>query len=298
MERITGYTIDRVHGVHFNFFIEPDYRALTQSAFDRARNGEAITYETKAIHAFGHPYFMEVTNFPVTIQGEIVGVYGICRDITDRKNQEAELCLLKRGIEASPSGIIMMDAGSSDMPMVYANPAFAEITGYAHSDLIGRNYRFLHGDNTAPDAVEAIRHGLRHQAEINAELVNYRKDGSQFWSHLRVSPVFNNDDLCTHFIGTQQDVTHQKEQEAQITYQATHDLLTGLPNNASFKEKLRDALTAYAGRGPVVAMCLGLDGFKPINEELGHHVGDRILMTIGQRLTDLVGPEKTVARLD
>ncbi|SOB78313.1 PAS domain S-box-containing protein/diguanylate cyclase (GGDEF) domain-containing protein [Marinobacter sp. LV10R510-11A] len=298
VSRLTGYTADLAHGQHFNVFVEPDYRALTEAAFEKARSGEAITYETMGRHASGHTYFLEVTNFPVTIQGEIVGVYGSCRDITNRKDQDAELRLLKRGIEASPNGILMADARSPDMPVVYANPAFAEITGYSHNDLIGRNCRFLQGEDTAPEAIEAIRHGLRHQTEVNVELINYRKDGTPFWNHLRISPVSDNDSTCTHFIGIQQDITHQKEQEAQIAHQATHDRLTGFPNEASFKEKLRVALTTGGGRESLVAMCLGLDGFKSINRELGHLVGDQILMTIGRRLTDLVGPEATVARLD
>ncbi len=297
MERITGYTADRLYGLHFNRFVEPGYRAPTQAAFDRARNGEAITYETMGTPASGHPCFLEVTNFPVTIIGEIVGVYGICRDITDRKDQDAELRLLKRGIDASPNGMLIADARSPDMPLVYANPAFLEITGYDHNDVIGHNCRFLQGVNTSPEALEAIRQGVRHQTEVNVELINYQKDGTAFWNHLRISPVFDNDGLCTHFIGTQQDITHLKEQQAQITYQATHDLLTGLPNGALFKEKLRDALTADGGRGSLAAMCLDLDGFKPINDELGHPVGDQILITIAQRLTDLVKPETTVARL-
>jgi len=298
VERVTGYTADSVPGRHFEFFVEPDYRALTQVAFDRARNGEALTYETVASHASGHPYPMEITNFPVTIRGEIVGVYGICRDITERKNQDAELHLLKRGIEASPNGIVMADARSPGLPVVYASPAFSEITGYTHSEIVGHSWHVLHGENTSPEAVEAIERGLRHQTEINVELINYRKDGTPFWNHLRVSPVFDTDGLCTHFIGHQQDITHHKQQEAKITFQATHDLLTGLPNEASFKETLRDALAADGERGSLVAMCLGLDGFKPINKELGHPVGDQILRTIGQRLTALIMPEVTVARLD
>jgi diguanylate cyclase (GGDEF)-like protein/PAS domain S-box-containing protein len=298
MERITGYSADRLQGQHFNLFVEPGYRALTQAAFDRARSGEAVSYETMATHASGRPYFLDATNFPVTIQGEIVAVYGICRDITHRKEREAELHRLKRGIEASPNGMLMVDARSPDMPVVYANPAFAELTGYAHNDFLGCNCRFLQGKNTAPEAVEAIRHGLRRQTEVNVELINYRKDGTPFWNDLRISPVFDNDGHCTHFIGIQQDITHQKEQKAQITYQATHDRITGLPNEASLKEKLRDALSADGGRGSLAGMCLDLDGFKPINNELGHLVGDRILITIAQRLTDLIGPDVTAARLD
>jgi diguanylate cyclase (GGDEF)-like protein/PAS domain S-box-containing protein len=297
LEGISGYSADSVHGLHFNLFIEPDYRAEAQAAFNRARNGETITYETMGTHASGHPYFLEVTNFPVTIQGEIVGVYGLCRDISDRKHQDADLHLLKRGIEASPNGMLMVDARSPDMPVVYANPAFTEMTGYDHHEVIGRNCRFLQGENTAPEALETIRRGLHDQAEVNVELINYRKDGTPFWNHLRISPVFDHDGLCTHFIGTQQDITYQREQEAQITYQATHDLLTGLPNEASFQETLRESLIMDGGRGALAALYLDLDGFKPINDELGHHVGNQVLITIARRLVDLTAPEATVARL-
>ena len=298
MERITGRAADHLYGLHFNRFVDLEYRTPTQKGFDRARNGETITYETMGNHADGSPHFLEITNFPVTIQGDIVGVYGICRDITDHKDQDVELRLLKRGINASPSGIVMVDARHPEMPMVYANPAFSDITGYAHGDIVGHQWHVLHGENTSLEAVKAIEHGLRHQTEVNVELINYRKDGRPFWNHLRISPVFDSDGLCTHFITTHQDISHQKEQQAQITYQATYDLLTGLPNRALFKEILRDAFTADGGRGSLAAMYLGLDGFKPINDGLGRPVGDRILITIAQRLTDLMGPEATVARLD
>jgi len=298
VERIAGYTADRLYGLHFNRLVEPEYRALSQKAFDRARNGETITYETMGTHPAGHPYFLEVTNFPVTIQGEIVGVYGICRDITDRKDQDLELRLLKRGIDTSPTGIVIVDAHHPEMPMVYTNPAFSKITGYTHSDIVGHRWPVLHGENTSLEAVEAIECGLRHQTEVNVELVSYRKDGLPFWIHLWISPVFDNDGLCTHFISTLQDISHKKEQQAQITYQATYDLLTGLPNEALFKATLRDSLTADGGRGSLAVMYLGLDGFKHINDDLGRPMGDQILITIAQRLTDLIEPEATVARLD
>lgn len=121
--------------------------------------------------------------------------------------------------------------------------------------------RFLQGKHTDPEILDAIRHGLRHRREINVELINYRKDGTPFWNHLLISPVFDKDGLCTHFIGTQQDITHQKEQEAQISYQATHDLLTGLPNAVSFQEALRKALVVCGkSGGSVGVLYLDLDG--------------------------------------
>lgn len=297
LTRISGYSLDRLHGLHFNLFIEPDYRAQTQAAFDKARNGEAITYETKGTHASGYSYYLEITNFPVTIQGKIVGVYGLCRDITERKHQDADLHLLKRGVEASPNGILMADARSPDMPLVYANPAFIEMTGYAHEEVIERNCRFLQGEQTDPKALEAMRYGIRHKSDVDVELINYRKDGTPFWNHVRISPLFDSEGLCTHFIGTLQDITHQKEQEAQIIYQASHDRLTGLPNEVSFQEVLRDALIADGGREALAALYLDLDGFKPINDELGHHAGNQVLVTVARRMKELTAPEATVARL-
>lgn len=296
LARISGYPPQSLQGQHFNRFVVSDFQAQTLAAFRRASNGETISYETKGIHANRPPYWLEVTNFPVKIENEIVGVYGICRDVSARKSQEAELYLLKRGIDASPSGMVMVDALSPDMPIVYANPAFLEISGYSHDEVIGRNCRFLQGKNTAPEAVEAIRHGLHHLSGVNVELVNHRKDGTPFWNHLRISPVLDQQGSCTHFIGTQQDITQQKEQEAKVAYQATHDLITGLPNEASFHEMVRQAVVPGES-GSVVVVYLDLDGFKPINDELGHPIGNQVLKTIAHRLTDLVVQRATVARL-
>lgn len=91
LKRITGYPEKYLVGRHFSEFIAPDSRELTQAAFDAAKAGAARQYETLGIHADGHTYQLEVTNFPVIVDGEIIGVYGICQDITQRKRQEAQL---------------------------------------------------------------------------------------------------------------------------------------------------------------------------------------------------------------
>jgi len=91
LERIIGYLERELIGHHFNEYVEPDARAFIQAAFDAAKAGDSRQYEARVIHADGHAHQLEITNFPVTSEGEIVGVYGICRDITRERNQEAQI---------------------------------------------------------------------------------------------------------------------------------------------------------------------------------------------------------------
>ncbi|MEX0617705.1 MAG: EAL domain-containing protein [Pseudohongiellaceae bacterium] len=297
LEDITGYSADQLLGQHFNLLIEPNDHAQTQAAFNRAQNGEAIAHEMMGTHATGRLYYLETIAFPVRLRDEIVGIYGICRDITPHKLKDAELRQLKRGIEASPHGVVLVDALSSSMPIVYANVAFTSITGYPHDEVIGRNCRFLQGEGTAAEAIATIWQGLDRQTDVDVELLNYRRDGAPFWNHLLISPVFDDIGICTHFIGIQQDITRQKKQEALITYQMNHDLLTGLLNQAAFQAALREALTGAGGQKTLATMHLNLDGFRPINEGLGHAVGGEVLKIVARRLLTLAGPDVTLARL-
>lgn len=299
LERITGYTTNDLIGLHFNQFIAPSFCELTQKAFDAACRGTAITYETLGRHADGHFYHIEITNLPVVIDEVIVGVYGICRDVTERKQQTEELRLLKRGMESSPSGIIMVDAQQCGMPIVFANPAFYHMTGYEHSEVIGNNSRFLSGADTDPQAVEAIRIAMSKQRDISITLLNYRKDSQPFWNHVVVSPVFDPDGACTHFIGIHQDITHEKEQEAQLAYQATHDVLTELPNYSAFTEQLANKFQRHkkGNAGTFAVMHVDLDGFKAINDDLGHLTANQVLISVARRFEGLVKHPDLVARL-
>jgi len=296
LERITGYAESELLGRHFNDFIDPAYHALTQAGFDAARAGGSRQYETRGRHHSGHAYDLEILNFPVSLDGEVVGVYGVCRDVTERKRQEEALRLLERGVEASPNGIIMADALAPDMPLVYANEAFTSLTGYQRHEVLGQNCRFLQGEATSEASVSKIREALAAKEGAEVTLINYRKDGMPFWNHLSLSPVFDSRGRCTHFIGIQEDVTHQREQQVQIAYQAAHDPLTGLPNRTAFKTQVAGAL-ADAG-GLAVVMHVDLDGFRAVNEGLGHAVGNRLLVAVARRLEALCqSGDVSVARL-
>lgn len=298
LTRITGYPEEAFVGKHFNEFVAVDYQEFTQACFDAARQGESRHYETVGVRRNGQPYQLEILNFPVSVDGKVAGVYGVCRDITVRKQEESSRRLLERGVQATPNGIIMADASAADMPIVFANQAFYELTGYRPEDVLGFNCRFLQGPDSAPEAITAIRYAILERQSITVTLRNYRKDGTAFWNHLSLSPVFDTNDICTHYIGIQQDITRQREQEEQIAYQATHDPLTGLPNRTTFDERLVSVFDeAQKNTRLLAVMHLDLDAFKAVNDGLGFHTGNQLLKAVGDRLRQVLAPTDTLARL-
>lgn len=111
-----------------------------------------------------------------------------------------------RAMNEAPVGITITDADGEDVPLVYANEAFERVTGYPVSEVVGRNCRFLQGEESDSEAVEAMRRAVEEAEPVTVELVNYRKDGTSFWNEVTIAPVCEEGEL-THFVGFQNDVT-------------------------------------------------------------------------------------------
>lgn len=116
-------------------------------------------------------------------------------------------------VEASPSGMILVDAQQPDLPIIRVNEAFVKSTGYTAREVVGKNCRFLQGTDRDQPERKAIRHALDHQHPCMVTLRNYRKDGSMFWNELRIAPIRNERGVVTYFIGIQNDVTERKQIE-------------------------------------------------------------------------------------
>jgi diguanylate cyclase (GGDEF)-like protein len=121
------------------------------------------------------------------------------------------------------------------------------------------------------------------------------KDGRVIWAILTLSVVRDGSGRPLHSIAQIQDITERKRFEASLHHQARHDALTGLPNRVAFLERLDQALAA-PGAGAVSLIFLDLDGFKQINDTLGHHAGDQVLAEVGRRLAKAVRAGDAVAR--
>jgi len=137
--------------------------------------------------------------------------------MSDNKNTSIITDDLKeRALAAAGEGITIADARLPDMPLIYVNPAFEQVTGYSREEAIGYNCRFLQGAGTDPKAAETIRSAISEQRGCVVEILNYRKDGTPFWNRLTIRPVYDSSGLLTHFIGVQSDVTERRVAEEKL----------------------------------------------------------------------------------
>src|SRR5918993_2826424 len=134
----------------------------------------------------------------------------------ERRSPEELRRLLDRAVAASSNGVLITDPGLPDNPIVYANPAFERTTGYSMEEVVGRNCRFLQGEDRDQAALEELRACIREGQECRIVLRNYRKDGTRFWNELYVSPVRDDEGNLTNFVGVQNDVTQSKRTEEEL----------------------------------------------------------------------------------
>lgn len=292
-ETLLGYSSEQLIGRACGVVVDPLDHPVIERALQRVHQGEKVTpFEVRAISATGKQHWLEIS----PSLGEDV-IYVIARVITRRKASEQQLKLLERSVESSTNGVLIVDAQSSDLPLVYVNAAFERITGYSRSQALGRNCRFLQGAETDPATVKQLKVGVTEQREVHVVIRNYRHDGTVFWNDLHISPVRDENGQVTHFVGVQNDISEQREYQAQLAHNAHHDALTGLPNRVMLNQRLmQGCVLARRYHRYIAVLFIDLDDFKPINDTLGHDVGDFILVEVAKRLEEELRPWDTVAR--
>ena len=154
------------------------------------------------------PAVVETTVGAVSVDD---AVQVLVRDVTEREGRIERLRLFGRAIAEAGIGITIADARADDEPLVFANDGFCDLTGYDREDAVGRNCRFLQGDDTDPDAVTEIRRAIDAEEPVSVTLRNYRADGTEFWNELEVTPVEDETGTVTHYLGFQRDVTERRE---------------------------------------------------------------------------------------
>lgn len=149
--------------------------------------------------------------------------FGVATDVTDRREREFDLIsalqqthLLVAALEANPTGIAIVDPILSDMPIVYVNKAFTEITGYGNHEVMGSKPEILLGVDSNRTTVKSIRQAVRHRRKNSFELIAYRKDGQPFWMALTMAPVFDGDQQLVAIVGGIRDITNDRKHQERL----------------------------------------------------------------------------------
>jgi PAS domain S-box-containing protein len=237
--RILGYSEDEILGRPFStFFPEEDRQAgAPERELGRAVAEGVISDESWAVRKDGTRFWANGSTSAVRdADGELVGLVRVFRDRTEARRAEEERRLRDRAIDSSANGIVITDPNLPDHPIVYANPAFLRMTGYAEEEVLGRNCRFLQGDDRGQEAIGELRAAIRAGRTAEVVLRNYRKDGTLFWNDLTVSPVFDDEGNVIRFVGIQDDITQQKLAEDALRVQAEASEVLAMP--LDYEERL------------------------------------------------------------
>jgi PAS domain S-box-containing protein len=216
-EETTGFTQAEVVGKTphvLNSGAMPD--GYFEDFWNTILSGEVWAEEIINRRKNGEMYVAMQTVAPVTDGDEIHSFVAVQKDITERKEREETLQRRTQAIDEAPVGITITDPDREDNPMIYVNEAFVDLTGYPREEAVGKNCRFLQGENTDPDRIAKIREAIDSEEPISIEIKNYRKDGTEFWNHLKVAPVRDDAGTVVNYIGFQQDVTGRKERQRQL----------------------------------------------------------------------------------
>ncbi len=286
-QRAKGYRSEDIIGKHFSVFYTEADRAqgLPARALETALREGRFEMEGWRLRQDGSQFWAHVVLQPVYDEsGTAVGFAKITRDLTQQKAREAKAAeqelnfrLLVQGVTdyaiymLSPEGLVSnWNAGAQ------------RAKGYLAEEIVGQHFsRFYLPEDRARGLPERALATALKKGTFEGQGWRLRKDGSRFWAHVVIHPIRNEEGKLVGFAKITRDITEKKKIEDQVNHLAHHDALTALLNRASF----RDAVERILDTGKrSVLLYLDLDRFKPINDTLGHLVGDRVLQAVAERI--------------
>ncbi|WP_096702089.1 EAL domain-containing protein [Magnetospirillum sp. 15-1] len=178
------------------------------------------------------------------------------------------------------------------------NPMFTELTGYGEAEVIGGNPRIIRSNHHDADFYKEMWQAIYRDGRWQGEIWNRRKDGQVFVAWETIVAVYDEAGAIRYFIGSFSDITEKVEAQRHILRLAHYDVLTDLPNRALFQDRLERAVVhALRHDRQAALLFLDLDGFKKVNDTMGHRAGDDLLKEVAVRLRGCVRMTDTIARL-
>lgn len=228
-------------------------------------------------------------------QGGFLGYIGTGIDITERKLSEERLQLLASVFTHADEGILI---SAADGAILDANAAFSRISGYTLAEVQGQNPHLLSSGKHDQAFYASMWTSLQAHGQWRGEIWNRRKNGDLYAAMLTISAVRDAQGQVGHYVALSTDITPLKEHAKQLENSAHFDALTQLPNRLLLSDRLQHALLhAQRVQQRLAVVFLDLDGFKGVNDQHGHEVGDQLLVTLAQRMQQALREVDTLARL-
>ncbi len=213
----------------------------------------------------------------------------------ERLFAEENLQLSASVFSHSREGILITEA---DGTIVKVNEAFTRITGYSSEEVAGKNPRLLSSGHQSKEFYALFWHELSEKGYWSGEVCNRRKNGEVYAELLTVSAVRNTEGKTQHYVALFSDISALKEHEHQLEHIAHFDTLTNLPNRVLLADRLHQGMTQVQRRNQILAVVfLDLDGFKTINDDHGHAIGDQLLRQVAARMQQALREGDTLARM-
>ena len=299
---IIGYTLAELAPINIDTWMQrthPDDLKHSSALVERCfkRDIENYKCEMRVRHKNGD--WVWVLNRGRVVQwsadGKPMRMCGTQADITDRKAAQARMELAAIVFGHAKEGIMITDANAQ---IIEVNATFTDITGYSHEDAVGRKPNILQSGRQGPEFYAVMWRDLTTQGFWTGEIWNQRKSGEVYAEILTISAVRDDAGHIKNYVAVFADITALKEHAQQLEHIAHNDALTGLPNRVLLADRLQQAMAQSHRRSQSLAVAyLDLDGFKAVNDSHGHHIGDKLLVILAQRIKTALREGDTLARI-
>jgi len=295
-EEVAGYSRDVVVGrssLDFGMWVDPSDRyRLFETAKDSG--GLPTPYETQFRRGDGRIITCSVYGRIIPLASRRLFIWAV-EDVTERKKTEVGLRLAASVFDFSHDGIMVTDM---DNNILEINPAFSRITGYSRDEVVGKDPIFLGSGRQDEAFFNQVWDSLHTTGGWRGEIWNKRKSGEIYPALMSIAAIRDDAGEIQRYIAVFSDISQLKEHEAELHKVAHFDPLTGLPNRRLLADRMHQAIARAKRNDSTLAICfVDLDGFKEVNDQLGHEVGDRLLISVSTHIQEVLRADDTLARL-
>ncbi len=303
---ITGYCVDQCKGHHWTSQIPYDDRArLIREWQDAQKDNQIVCSDVSLIHQNTYTFQIRVIATPIEKQKKLYGYIVTIEDLTERDDKAKFASFTKDGLDLLPATTAqltleaMSDAILSsdiDNKLLYMNKAAATLTGWNHHEAVGKFLSDIFKIKASTTTPSAETYFLQRQQQ-NIDCILVRKDGVDVPIEKSTRPIINEFGQKIGAVIIFRDITKSKLTAIKMTHLAQHDPLTGLPNRLLFQERLNQAIVlAKRHNKRLAVLYLDIDLFKQVNDLQGHEIGDKLLCSVANRITDAIRLSDTVCR--